>query len=316
MARRALLTGIAGQDGWYLTKLLVEKGYEVTGCDRPGSLTGPRGMGLRNLGANLVDADLLDGSETRKVVAELRPDEVYNLAGNSFVPQSWEDPVAAARVNTWPVVHLMEAIRQGAPKARLFQASTSEIFGSTDVSPQDEGTPVAPANPYAAAKVFAHHMVQLYRRQYGLFVTAGILYNHESPRRPPTFVTAKICHAVKAIKAGRLKELQLGDLDTMRDWGFAGDFVDAMWRMLQQEEPADYVIGTGVPHTVRDICRLAFSQVGLDYGDFVKQDPAFMRFGQPSRLLANPAKAKHRLGWEPGTSFEDLVHMMVDAAPD
>jgi len=313
--RRALITGIAGQDGWYLTKLLLEKGYEVVGCGRPGSLLGPRGAEVRGLGARLVEVDLLDRYQTLRMVAEVGPDEIYNMAGHSFVPQSWEDPSTAIRITSWPVIHLMDAIHEVAPKIRFYQSSTSEIFGLSTSAPQDETTPVAPANPYAAAKVFAHQLVELYRGHYGLFVTAGILYNHESPRRPARFVTAKVCHAAKAIKAGKQRELYLGDLDVMRDWGFAGDYVDAMWRMLQQDQPSDFVIGTGVPHTVRDLCRLAFEGVGLDYREFVKQDPAFMRPGQPSRLLANPAKARAQLGWAARTRFEELVRMMVEEAP-
>jgi len=315
MPRRALITGVAGQDGWYIAKLLLEKGYEVVGCGRPGSLLGPRGSELRRLGANLVEVDLLDRYQTLKSVAEVAPDEIYNMAGHSFVPQSWEDPATAIRITSWPVIHLMDAIREVVPRARFYQSSTSEIFGLTATSPQDEGTPVAPANPYAAAKVFAHQLVELYRSHYGLFAASGILYNHESPRRPAKFVTAKICHAAKAIKATRQRELYLGDLDVARDWGFAGDYVDAMWRMLQQDEPSDYIIGTGVSHSVRDLCRAAFELVGLDYREFVRQDPAFMRPGQPAKLLANPAKAKRQLGWVARTSFDELVRMMVEAAP-
>jgi len=315
MPRRALVTGVGGQDGWYLAKLLQGKGYEVAGCGRPGSLLGPRGTELRGLGVRLAEVDLLDRYHALKAVAELAPDEIYNMAGHSFVPQSWEDPASAIRITSWPVIHLMDAIREVAPKTRFYQSSTSEIFGLTGVSPQDEATPVAPENPYAAAKVFAHQLVALYRSHYGLFAAAGILYNHESPRRPARFVTAKICHAARAIAAGKQRDVHLGDLDVIRDWGFAGDYVEAMWRMLQQDEPADFVIGTGVPHTVRDLCRVAFEKVGLDYREYVKQDPAFMRPGQPSRLLANPAKAKARLGWTATTSFDELVGMMVEAAP-
>src|SRR5512135_2761956 len=249
---RALVTGIAGQDGWYLASLLLSKGYEVVGCGRPGSLLGPRGGPLRELGVRLVEMDLLDRDQTLRGIAEVAPDEVYNMAGHSFVPQSWDDPATAIRITSWPVIHLMDALREVSPRSRFYQSSTSEIFGLTGTSPQTESTPVAPANPYAAAKVFAHQLVALYRAHYGLYACSGILYNHESPRRPVRFVTAKVAHAAKAIRAGKQKELVLGDLEVMRDWGFAGDYVDAMWRILQQPEPGDFVIGTGVPHTVKD----------------------------------------------------------------
>jgi len=313
--KRALVTGVGGQDGHYLSRLLVEKGYEVVGCGRPWSLAGPRGDELRGMGVRIVDVDLLDRDMTRRAVAELHPDEIYNLAGHSFVPQSWEDPASAIRITSWPVIHLMDATREVGPSIRFYQSSTSEIFGLTSTSPQEETTPVAPANPYAAAKVFAHELVSLYRSHYGLFACSGILYNHESPRRPPRFVTAKVAHAAKAIQAGKQRELVLGDLDVMRDWGFAGDYVDAMWRMLQQQEAQDFVIGTGVPHSVRDLCRVAFESVGLDYREFVKSDPALQRPGQPTRLLANPAKARELLGWTAKVTFEQLVRSMVDAAP-
>jgi len=313
--KRALVTGVGGQDGWYLSRLLLDKGYEVVGCGRPWSLAGPRGDELRGMGVRIVDVDLLDREMTRRAVAELRPDEIYNLAGHSFVPQSWEDPATAIRITSWPVIHLMDAIREAGLPIRFYQSSTSEIFGLTETSPQDETTPVAPANPYAAAKVFAHQLVSLYRGHYGLFACAGILYNHESPRRPPKFVTAKVAHAAKAIKAGNQKELVLGDLDVMRDWGFAGDYVDAMWRMLQQERAEDFVIGTGVPHTVRDLCRVAFEAVGLDYRQFVRSDPSLQRPGQPTRLLANPEKAMAKLGWVARTTFEELIAAMVEPTP-
>ena len=312
---RALITGIAGQDGWYLANLLLGKGYEVVGCGRPGTLLGPRGAELRSLGVKLVEMDLLDRYQTLRGMAEVAPDEVYNMAGHSFVPQSWEDPSTAIRITSWPVIHLMDAVREVSPHSRFYQSSTSEIFGLTTATPQTESTPVAPANPYAAAKVFAHQLVSLYRAHYGLFACSGILYNHESPRRPPQFVTAKVCHAARAIRAGRQRELWLGDLDVTRDWGFAGDSVDAMWRMLQQPTPADFIIGTGVSHTVRELCDLAFRRVGLDYREHVKQDPAFMRPGQPSRLVADPSRARRELGWQATTGFEALVAMMVDGAP-
>jgi GDPmannose 4,6-dehydratase len=312
---RALITGVGGQDGWYLSRHLLAKGFEVVGCGRPGTLLGARGNELRALGVRLVELDLLDRYATLRGLAELAPDQIYNLAGHSFVPQSWEDPATAIRITSWPVIHLLDAIREVRPEARFYQSSSSEIFGLTETSPQDETTPVAPANPYAAAKVFAHQLVALYRAHYGLFACSGVLYNHESPRRPAQFVTAKVARAARAIRAGRQRELSLGDLDVTRDWGFAGDFVDAMARMLAQDAPGDYVVGTGVAHTVRDLCRVAFEAVGLDWREHVTVDPALLRPGQPTHLVANPAKAARVLGWRATTRFEELVRSMVDAAP-
>jgi GDPmannose 4,6-dehydratase len=313
--KRALVTGVAGQDGHYLSRLLLEKGYAVIGCGRPGTLLGRRGDELRALGVELVELDLLDRYATLRGVADVAPDEIYNLAGHSFVPESWEDPATAIRITSNPVIHLLDAIREVRPETRLYQSSTSEIFGLAAESPQHEDSPMAPANPYAAAKVFAHQLVGLYRRHYGLYACSGILYNHESPRRPPRFVTAKVAHAAKAIRAGKQKELVLGDLDVMRDWGFAGDYVDAMWRMLQQDTPEDVIIGTGVGHTVRDLCRVAFERVDLDFQAYVRTDSSFQRPGQPTRLLADPRRARERLGWAATTRFEALVGMMVDGAP-
>jgi GDPmannose 4,6-dehydratase len=312
--KRALVTGAGGQDGWYLCDLLLAKGYEVIGCGRPGSLAGPRGEPLRARGVRLVEIDLLDRADTLRGVAEVAPDELYNLAGHSFVPESWNDPASAIRITSWPVIHLLDAIREVAPAARFYQSSTSEIFGRAATSPQDESTPVAPANPYAAAKVFAHQLVGLYRSHYGLYCCAGILYNHESPRRPPQFLTQKVARAAVAIAAGREQELLLGDLEVTRDWGYAGDSVDAMWRMLQQPAPEDVVIGTGVPHAVRDVCRVAFEAVGLDWTRHVRTDPRFMRFDQPTRLLADPRRAREKLGWAPTVGFEQLIRMLVEAA--
>ncbi|HET6923120.1 MAG TPA: GDP-mannose 4,6-dehydratase [Anaeromyxobacteraceae bacterium] len=313
--KRALVTGAGGQDGYYLSRLLLARGYQVAGCDRPGTLAGPPGEELRGMGVRLVEVDLLDPAGARRAVADLRPDEIYNLAAQSFVPQSWEDPAATVRANAWPLIHLLGAVRESGRPIRVFQASTSEIFGQARASPQDEETPLAPANPYAAAKALAHQLTGQYREHHRVFACAGILYNHESPRRPPRFVTAKVCHAASAIRAGRQREVVLGDLEAARDWGFAGDHVEAMWLMLQQAEPADYVIGTGVPHTVRDLCRVAFEAVGLDYREFVRSDPALRRPGQPTGLVADPRRARERLGWTARTSFEELVRRMVEAAP-
>ncbi len=313
--KRAFITGVGGQDGYYLSELLLEKGYEVVACGRPWSLAGERGDGLRAMGVKIVDVDLIDREMTRRAVAELRPDEIYNMAGHSFVPQSWDDPATAIRITSWPVIHLMDAMRAEGAQTRFYQSTTSEIFGRTRVCPQTESTPVEPTSPYAAAKVFAHELVALYRNHYGLYACSGILYNHESPRRPPQFVSAKIAHAAKRIQAGKDKELKLGDLDVMRDWGYARDYVEAMWLMLQQPEPDDFIIGTGVPHKVRDLCRIAFECVGLDYREHVRVDQALERPWQPTQLLANPEKARRKLGWAARTSFEELIRLMVEAAP-
>ena len=309
---RALITGIAGQDGWYLSKLLLSKGYDVVGCGRPGTLLGPRGGPLRELGVKLVEMDLLDRYQTLRGVADLSPDEVYNMAGHSFVPQSWEDPATAIRITSWPVIHLMDAVREVSPHSRFYQSSTSEIFGLTTTSPQTEATQVAPANPYAAAKVFAHQLVALYRAHYGLFACSGILYNHESPRRPPQFVTAKVCHAAKAIRAGKQRELWLGDLDVTRDWGFAGDYVEAMWLMLQQDAPDDYVVATGETHSVREFLDEVFGLLGLDWKKHVEIDPRYFRPSEVDLLLGDPSKAMKKLGWRPRVRFKELAKMMVD----
>ncbi len=307
------MTGAAGQDGYYLTRLLLDRGYQVIGCGRPQSLANERGDELRRAGVQLVEVDLLDRELTRRAIEEIAPEEIYNLAGHSFVPASWEDPAAAIRITSWPVINLLEAVRGSRKRARFYQSSTSEIFGLSPTSPQDEEVAVAPANPYAAAKVFAHQVVSLYRAHYGLFAASGILYNHESPRRPPQFVTRKITRAACRIRAGRDREVVLGDLDVGRDWGFAGDYVEAMWRMLQTDAPEDFVIGTGILHTVRDVCRIAFDAVGLDFMAHVKVDQALGRPGQPTRLVANPARAARVLGWRAQMSFADLILTMVDA---
>ena len=311
--KRAFVTGAGGQDGHYLTRLLLNRGYTVTGCGRPQSLAGERGNELRRIGVHLVEVDLLDRESTRRAIEELAPDEIYNLAGHSFVPASWDDPAAAIRITSWPVINLLEAVRGASRPIRFYQSSTSEIFGLTRTSPQDEDTAVAPANPYAAAKVFAHQVVSLYREHYGIFAASGILYNHESPLRPPQFVTRKITRAACRIKAGLERELVLGDLDVRRDWGFAGDYVEAMWRMLDTDTPQDFVIGTGIAHTVGDLCRVAFDAVGLDFTAHVRVDDAFRRPGQPTRLLANPERAARVLGWRAQVPFATLIQSMVEA---
>ena len=309
--KKALVTGVGGQDGYYLSRFLADRGYEVIGCGRPGSLHGRRGDEISSMGVRLVEVDLLDRTSTMKMVADVRPDEIYNLAGHSFVPASWTDPAAAVQITSWPVIHLLEAIRAGSPSTRLYQSSTSEIFGRADSSPQSEKTPVSPANPYAAAKVFAHHIIDLYRNHYGMFAVSGILYNHESPRRPPEFLTRKVTLAAARIRAGVQSEIALGDLDAIRDWGFAGDYVDAMWRMLQQDVPENFVIGTGIPHTVRDVCEVAFSAAGLDYSSYVRVSEDLKRHDHVVTLIAQPDRARIKLGWSAQTPFHELIEMMV-----
>lgn len=311
--KRAFITGVGGQDGYYLSRLLLDNGYEVFGCGRLGTLRGERGDELRTMGVQVVEVDLLDREQTLRAIRGLRPSEIYNMAGHSFVPASWSDPAAVVHITSWPVIHLLEAVRLSDQPIRLYQSSTSEIFGLTTICPQDESTPVAPANPYAAAKVFAHQIVQMYREHYGLFVVAGILYNHESPRRPAQFVTRKITSAACRIKAGLESRLSLGDLDAVRDWGFAGDYVQAMWAMLRADTPEDFVIGTGVSHSVREVCEISFGRLDLDYRNHVQLEPALSRAGQPTKLLANPSRAWHRLRWRASISFPALIEMMVDA---
>lgn len=311
--KKALITGVGGQDGYYLSRLLVSRGYDVFGCGRPRSLGGSRGAEIRSLGVRLVEVDLLDRADTHRLIAELRPDEIYNLAGHSFVPASWTDPAAAVQITSWPVIHLLEAIRASSGSTRLYQSSTSEIFGRAGCSPQAEETPVCPANPYAAAKVFAHQIVDLYRNHYGIFSVCGILYNHESPRRPPEFLTRKVTQAATRISAGLQSEIVVGDLEAVRDWGFAGDYVDAMWRMLQVEVPQNFVIGTGIAHTVRDVCDVAFAAVGLDYSTYVRVSDEFKRDDHATTLIARPDKAHGALGWFAQTPFERLIEMMVES---
>ena len=313
IVKRALVTGVGGQDGYYLSTLLLRNGYEVLGCGRRGTLGGSRGDELRSMGVRIIELDLLDRADTERCVRELNPSEIYNLAGHSFVPASWDDPAAAVRITSWPIIHLMEAVRNSNRSIRVYQSSTSEIFGLSDRTPQNESTQMAPANPYAAAKVFAHNVVQMYRRHYGIFAVSGILYNHESPRRPPTFVTRKVTQSAARIEAGLQSKIQLGDLDVTRDWGFAGDYVEAIWLMVQAGSPEDFVIGTGVPHTVRQLCEAAFGCLGLDYRNYVDVDTSLLRPDQPVRLLADPSHAAQRLHWNARTSFDELIRMMVEA---
>jgi GDPmannose 4,6-dehydratase len=311
--RRALITGVTGQDGSYLAEFLLDKGYEVFGVVRRAS--SERFERIEHLRGRmpLLHADLLDTSSLTRALAEARPHEVYNLAAQSFVPTSWAEPVLTAEFSAVGVTRLLEALRVAAPEARFYQASSSEMFGQVRESPQNELTPFYPRSPYGVAKCYGHFITVNYRESYDLFACSGILFNHESPRRGLEFVTRKITHAVAAIKLGLQDELALGNLEAKRDWGFAGDYVEAMWLMLQQDAPDDFVVATGETHTVRDCCRVAFAHVGLDYEQFVRIDPQFLRPAEVELLRGDASKAEQHLGWKPRTSFEQLVQMMVDA---
>lgn len=310
---RALITGITGQDGSYLAELLLEKGYEVVGMVRRSS-TEPfsRIDHLRDK-LILVQADLLDQLSIVNVVDQYRPNEVYNLAAQSFVPTSWEQPVLTGEFDALGVTKVLEAIRLIDKKIKFYQASSSEMFGKVHEVPQKESTPFYPRSPYGVAKVYGHWITVNYRESYGIYACSGILFNHESPRRGLEFVTRKITDGVARIKLGMATELRLGNLDAKRDWGFAGDYVRAMWLMLQQPSPDDYVIATGQTHSVDDFVRQAFGYVGLDYKEYVVTDPRFVRPAEVDLLLGDPAHARTKLGWEPKVSFEGLVRMMVDA---
>jgi GDPmannose 4,6-dehydratase len=309
----ALITGITGQDGSYLAELLLEKGYRVVGIVRRSSTTPYERIGHLVDRVELVSADLLDQTSLTDAVSEFAPDEIYNLAAQSFVQTSWTQPVLTGEFTALGVTRMLEAMKKAAPKARFYQASSSEMFGKVHESPQREATPFYPRSPYGVAKVYGHWITVNYRESFGLYAVSGILFNHESPRRGLEFVTRKVTDAVARIKLGRAKEVRLGNLDSRRDWGFAGDYVDAMWRMLQKPEPDDYVIGTGHTCSVRDLCETAFNCVGLDYRDYVVQDPKFLRPAEVDLLVADPSKARDQLGWTPIVSFTKLVEMMVEA---
>src|SRR5687768_2423138 len=310
---RALITGITGQDGSYLAELLLDKGYEVAGVVRRTSHHSYERIEHLIDRMEIVAADLLDQHSLTQVIKETQPDEVYNLAAQSYVPTSWTQPVLTGEFTALGVTRILEAIRLAHPAARFYQASSSEMFGRVRETPQSETTSFYPRSPYGVAKVYGHWITVNYRESYGIYAVSGILFNHESPRRGIEFVTRKVTDAAARIKLGLATELRLGNLEARRDWGFAGDYVDAMWRMLQQPEPQDYVIGTGVTHSVRDLVRAAFGHVGLDYEQYVKVDPRFIRPAEVDYLLADPTRAKAELGWEPKVSFEELVAMMVDA---
>ena len=304
---------ITGQDGSYLAELLLSKGYEVVGVVRRTSHHSYERVEHLLGRIQLAHADLLDQHSLTMVVQEFQPDEVYNLAAQSYVPTSFSQPVLTGEFTALGVTRILEAIRLACPRARFYQASSSEMFGKVRESPQTELTPYHPRSPYGVAKVYGHWITVNYRESYGLYAVSGILFNHESPRRGIEFVSRKVTDAVARIKYGMQTELRMGNLDARRDWGYAGDYVDAMWRMLQQPEPRDYVIGTGVMHSVRELVEIAFSHAGLDWRKHVVTDPAFIRPAEVDVLQADPSLARRDLGWEPTVSFRELIAMMVDA---
>ncbi|MCS7178790.1 MAG: GDP-mannose 4,6-dehydratase [Anaerolineae bacterium] len=310
---RALITGITGQDGSYLAEFLLEKGYEVIGMVRRTSTVNFSRIQHIQDKITLVSGDLLDQGSLIAILREYEPDEVYNLAAQSFVPTSWDQPVFTGEVTALGVTRMLEAIRTVDPSIRFYQASSSEMFGKVREVPQNELTPFYPRSPYGVAKVYGHWITVNYRESFGIYAVSGILFNHESPRRGLEFVTRKVSYGVAKIKLGLARELRLGNLDARRDWGYAGDYVRAMWLMLQQPAPDDYVVGTGETHSVRELCEIAFAHVGLDWRDYVVQDPRYMRPAEVDLLVADPSKARRVLGWEPTVSFEELVRMMVDA---
>ena len=311
--RRALITGITGQDGSYLAELLLEKGYDVYGITRRASTENVERIGHLIDRVTLLQGDLLDPSSLDAALRAARPAEVYNLAAQSFVPTSWNQPVLTAEFTGVGVTRVLEAIRSVDPQIRFYQASSSEMYGKVREVPQTEETPFHPRSPYGVAKAYGHYITVNYRESFGLFAVSGILFNHESPRRGLEFVTRKISDGVARIKLGLADELTLGNLDAERDWGYAGDYVDAMWRMLQQDEPTDYVVATGEPNSVRTFADIAFAHAGLDPEPYVKTDPEFLRPAEVDQLVGDPAKARSELAWEPTHSFRDLVEMMVDA---
>jgi GDPmannose 4,6-dehydratase len=310
---KALITGVTGQDGSYLADLLLAKGYEVVGVVRRTSHHSYERIEHLLDRIEVVAADLLDQHSLTVVIQDSRPDEVYNLAAQSYVPTSWTQPVLTGEFTALGVTRILEAIRLAHPTARYYQASSSEMFGKVTETPQRESTAFYPRSPYGVAKVYGHWITVNYRESYGLYAVSGILFNHESPRRGIEFVTRKVTDGVARIKLGLARELRLGNLEARRDWGFAGDYVDAMWRMLQQDQPQDYVIGSGETHSVRELVELAFAHVGLDYRQHVVSDPKYYRPAEVDLLLADPSKARRELGWTPKVGFTELVAMMVDA---
>jgi len=311
--KRALITGITGQDGSYLAELLLEKGYAVHGMVRRSSTESFERIAHLSGRIELHQADLLDQSSLLSVLRETRPGEVYNLAAQSFVPTSWVQPSLTGEFTALGVTRMLDAVKLVDTEIRFYQASSSEMFGRVRESPQNEATPFHPRSPYGVAKVYGHHITVNYRESFGLFAVSGILFNHESPRRGREFVTRKISESVAKLKLGLQDELLLGNLDSKRDWGYAPEYVEAMWRMLQQDQPSDYVIGTGEHHSPDEFVQIAFKHVGLDPADFVQVDPALLRPAEVDTLLADPTKAREELGWTARTRFEELVRIMVEA---
>jgi len=313
MTKRAIITGITGQDGSYLGEFLLDKGYEVFGLVRRSSTVNFERIDHIQDRITLLPGDLLDQNSLLSAIRDIKPDEVYNLAAQSFVPTSWNQPVLTGEFTALGVTRLLEAIRHTHHKCRFYQASSSEMFGKVAEVPQTEKTPFHPRSPYGVAKVYGHWITVNYRESYGMYTCSGILFNHESTRRETEFVTRKITYSAARVKKGLQDKLQLGNLDAKRDWGFAGDYVRAMWLMLQQDEPDDYVVSMGENHTVREVCEIAFKHLGLNWEDHVSVDEHLFRPAEVDILLGNPEKAKKQLAWEPTVSFEDLIVMMTDA---
>ncbi len=311
--KTALVTGITGQDGSYLAELLLGKGYRVVGMTRRSSTSGNERIEHLAGRIELIQGDLLDGSSLVAALEETQPQEVYNLAAQSFVPTSWNQPVLTGEFTGLGVTRMLEAIRQVDRSIRFYQASSSEMFGKVRETPQTELTPFHPRSPYGVAKAYGHFLTVNYRESYDLFAVSGILFNHESPRRGLEFVTRKVTDGAARISLGLAEQLPMGTLDAQRDWGYAGDYVLAMWQMLQRDEPSDYVVATGTAHSVRELCEIAFARVGLDYERHVVQDPALIRPAEVDRLVGDASKARSELGWAPTTDFRRLVEMMVDA---
>ncbi|OGN92802.1 MAG: GDP-mannose 4,6-dehydratase [Chloroflexi bacterium RBG_13_50_21] len=313
MVPTAIITGITGQDGSYLAELLLSKGYRVIGMVRRSSVVTFERIQHFQDQVDIIQGDLHDQSSLMDLIEQYKPDEVYNLAAQSFVPTSWNQPVLTGEVTALGVTRMLEAIRLLNPKTRYYQASSSEMFGKVHEVPQKETTPFYPRSPYGVAKVYGHWITVNYRESYDLFTVSGILFNHESPRRGTEFVTRKITYGAVRIKLGMAKDLHLGNLESRRDWGFAGDYVDAMWRMIQNDEPEDFVVGTGETHSVREFCEKAFTYLGLDYHDYIIQDPKFIRPAEVDLLVGDSSKVRQKLGWAPRVDFNGLVEMMVDA---
>jgi GDPmannose 4,6-dehydratase len=311
--RRALITGLTGQDGSWLAELLLGKGYQVMGMVRSDAVEGLGASEHLRSSVDLVCGDLLDQASLRAAVIDAHPDELYHLAAPSFMPDSWRDPALVLRAVAGATATLLEAVRDHSPHTRVFVAASAQIFGAARTSPQREDTPARPENPYASAKLAAHRLVGHMRSQEGLFACSGILYNHESERRPERFVSRKVTRAAAAIRLGLAGEVVLGDLDAVRDWSFAGDIAQGAWLMLQHQEPDDYILASGIPHTVRELAEIAFAHVGLDAGDHVRIDRSLARAVEPVALVGDSTRARRRLGWRPTLSFEQLVQRMVDA---